>query len=197
MFHVAIDGSDNDVIIIEENSVVVVINDESNSEDIHMVPDEDENCGNGERYAANSTEGNAYANRYNFAEDLTNGNISTDQNTQEIVNDESVGECSQTKKKYISSTLLSLPSFSGSFDPIDLSNISVNLEISTGTRETIEMELRQANENLNALNAVLRASGAQSDNDPGSPGSMNPNMSIPEMMLATSERELIRIHHTA
>lgn len=122
--------------------------------------------------------------------------------------------------KIFSSTFCSGPSPSGNFESIDLSDISVSLNFSTGTRNIIEQQLRDAGLNLEiyekenlmpvtanrisppvkhpTIQPLLSTAGEQSANQsvPLSPGFMVPIMSNPENMIESADREAIKIFHT-
>lgn len=99
--------------------------------------------------------------------------------------------------RVFTSTLNSLPK-SGNFFSYDLSDLSLNFEISTGTCQMIDAQLREAAVNLDVFECQNQAPQQASDSLRGSlsPGSIAPNISNPENMIDIADRKLTKIFHT-
>lgn len=133
------------------------------------------------------------------------------ENHQNLPNE--IVDMAETRKtdviaKKLSSSTLFASSKSNDFGSIDLSNISVALNITAATRQFIEQQLVEAHINMELFDAqdILTAirNGKNDDhnptavsfeslNEPVTPGSMAPIVSKPEYMLDVANQEMMEL----
>lgn len=144
----------------------------------------------------------------NVAMDEAEQMVNVDSDPTDVAMDEAQENVQKKSANIFSSTNFS-PVSSGHFCSVDLSEVSIRFEESDATRQVIEQQLREAAVRLDEFHGKIfppppKKTDHRIDidetslslNGPLSAGFMAPNISNPENMLNSPDRELITIHHT-